>query len=123
MEPGTLVQKFGDQIHISIQMMDQFRFELHRAIIILENGAAFAYGQLQEFQGQTNVAESGFIELTDTNKLKPMFIDDLRGELSEEEGQFGIFGTFQLMQNSLEERKQSISIIMFGMHMQLRQVV
>jgi hypothetical protein len=26
-----------------------FCFELHRAVIILENGAVFAYGQLQEF--------------------------------------------------------------------------
>ncbi|KAA6369179.1 MAG: hypothetical protein EZS28_035293 [Streblomastix strix] len=74
-----------------------FSFELHRAIVILENGAVFAYGQLQEFQGWANVAENGFIELTDTSKMKPCFIDGLRGELSEVEGQFGIFGTFHVV--------------------------
>ncbi|KAA6378763.1 MAG: hypothetical protein EZS28_025711 [Streblomastix strix] len=74
-----------------------FSFELHRAIIILENGAVFAYGQLQEFQGWADVAENGFIELTDTAKMKPMFIDELRGSLSGEEGTFGIFGTFHVI--------------------------
>ncbi|KAA6371740.1 MAG: hypothetical protein EZS28_032734, partial [Streblomastix strix] len=74
-----------------------FCFELHRAIIILENGAVFAYGPLQEFQGWPNVPENGFIELTDTAKMKPCFIDGLRGELSDAEGQFGIFGTFHVV--------------------------
>ncbi|KAA6392825.1 MAG: hypothetical protein EZS28_011653 [Streblomastix strix] len=72
----------------------QFSFELHRAIVILENGAVFAYGQLNEFQGWPNVPENGFIELTDTAKMKPCFLDELRGELSGTEGPFGIFGTF-----------------------------
>ncbi|KAA6396268.1 MAG: hypothetical protein EZS28_008204 [Streblomastix strix] len=74
-----------------------FSFELHRAIIILENGAVFAYGQLQEFQGWANVAENGFIELTDTAKMKPVFLDELRGGLSGAEGTFGIFGTYHVV--------------------------
>ncbi|KAA6403767.1 MAG: hypothetical protein EZS28_000705 [Streblomastix strix] len=74
-----------------------FCFELHRAIIILENGAVFAYGQLQEFQGWPNIPENGFIELTDTAKMKPFFLDELRGSLSGAEGQFGIFGTFHVV--------------------------
>ncbi|KAA6402948.1 MAG: hypothetical protein EZS28_001527 [Streblomastix strix] len=75
----------------------QFSFELHRAIIILENGAVFAYGQLHEFQGWPNIPQIGFIELTDSNKMKPCFIDKLRGGLPGADGTFGIFGSFHVV--------------------------
>ncbi|KAA6400201.1 MAG: hypothetical protein EZS28_004270 [Streblomastix strix] len=74
-----------------------FNFELHRAIIILENGAVFAYGQLHEFQGWPNVAENGFIESTDRIKMKQCFLDELRGGLSGAEGAFGVFETFHVV--------------------------
>ncbi|KAA6397485.1 MAG: hypothetical protein EZS28_006989 [Streblomastix strix] len=36
-------------------------------------------------------------ELTDTNKMKPKFIDEVRGQLSDEVGPFGVFGTFHVV--------------------------
>ncbi|KAA6360844.1 MAG: hypothetical protein EZS28_043630, partial [Streblomastix strix] len=75
----------------------QLCFELYCAIIILENGAVFAYGKLHDFQSYPNIPENGFIELTDTAKMKPMFLDELRGSLSGAQGTFGIFGTFHVV--------------------------
>ncbi|KAA6374747.1 MAG: hypothetical protein EZS28_029726 [Streblomastix strix] len=74
-----------------------FNFEQHIAIVILDNGAVFAYEHVHEFQGQPNVSDSELIELTDTNKINPIYIDGLRVELSGTEGQFGIFGTYHVV--------------------------
>jgi hypothetical protein len=35
--------------------------------------------------------------LTDSKKLKPTFIKEIRGELSEAEGKYGVFGTFKVV--------------------------
>ncbi|KAA6379120.1 MAG: hypothetical protein EZS28_025353 [Streblomastix strix] len=93
MELWTVEQNNGDQIRISIQIMDQFK------VLMIQNGAVFAYGQLDDFQGWSNVPYNGFIELTDTAKMKPVFLDELRGALSGAEGTFGIFGSFHIVKN------------------------
>ncbi|KAA6373005.1 MAG: hypothetical protein EZS28_031468, partial [Streblomastix strix] len=75
----------------------QFCIEGNRAIVILENGAVFAYGDLHLFRSYPNLPIDGFIELTDSNNLKPIFSEDILGDLSGAEGQFGIFGTYQVV--------------------------
>ncbi|KAA6379545.1 MAG: hypothetical protein EZS28_024929 [Streblomastix strix] len=75
----------------------QFCFELHLAIIILENGAVFAYGPLSTFKHWDNIPDDGFIELTDSTRIQPRFVDEIRGKLSGSQGQYGIFGTFHVV--------------------------
>lgn len=65
--------------------------------MILENGAVFAYGNLYNFLDWPNVPENGFIELTDSDKMKPKCVDYLRGTVSKAEGRFGMFGTFHIV--------------------------
>ncbi|KAA6388717.1 MAG: hypothetical protein EZS28_015755 [Streblomastix strix] len=75
----------------------QFSFELHLAIIILENGAVFAYGPLHDYQSYPDIPDNGFIELTDSSKMKYLFVDEIRGSVSRSEGQYGIFGTHHVV--------------------------
>ncbi|KAA6400494.1 MAG: hypothetical protein EZS28_003978 [Streblomastix strix] len=75
-----------------------YAWEGHRAIIILQNGAVFAYGQLQELQSYDNkIPVEGIIELTDSKRFSPKFSDKLRGQISNDVGQFGIFGTHKVI--------------------------
>ncbi|KAA6374364.1 MAG: hypothetical protein EZS28_030110 [Streblomastix strix] len=83
---------------VGLSRIRNFCFELHTAVIILENGAVFAYGQIQEFQSWDNIAADGFIVLTDSSRLKLRFDDELRGSVPGGQGPFGIFGTFHVVQ-------------------------
>jgi hypothetical protein len=71
----------------------EFVFDNVHAIIILDNGAVFCFGSIQEFQsyGLSGV-QMGFCELTDSTVFKPHFIDPLCGEEDKSEGPYGIFG-------------------------------
>ena len=72
----------------------EITFDAIHVIIILENGAVFAFGAIQEFNAyDPSLPQDGFIELTDSHHFQPRFVESLCGSLSASEGPYGIFGT------------------------------
>ncbi|KAA6365301.1 MAG: hypothetical protein EZS28_039172 [Streblomastix strix] len=61
-------------------------------IIILENGAVF-------IQDESYIDKFQFTDLTYSSKMKPKFIDQVCGQLSDEIGPFGVFGTFHVVKD------------------------
>ncbi|KAK2940648.1 hypothetical protein BLNAU_24447 [Blattamonas nauphoetae] len=65
-----------------------FYFEDVRQYYILENGAVFLT-EAGPMQGD------GLIEITDSTKFKPKYLDCIRGNIPQQEGPYGVFGTFK----------------------------
>ncbi|KAK2957450.1 hypothetical protein BLNAU_7606 [Blattamonas nauphoetae] len=73
-----------------------FSFEGQTAIILLENGAVFLYGKLDDMLAYNpSVDAEGILELTDSSKFNPKFEPTLSGDLNNAAGSYGIFGTFK----------------------------
>ncbi|KAK2949080.1 hypothetical protein BLNAU_16000 [Blattamonas nauphoetae] len=75
-----------------------FYFEDLRQYYILENGAVFLTGCRQDFLSHPeagNMQGDGLIEITDSTKFKPKYLDCIRGAIPQTEGPYGVFGTFK----------------------------
>lgn len=71
-----------------------FVFDALHVLIMLENGAVFVFGNLQDFSAyDREIPTDGFIEITDSSKYKPKFVESLCGSVERKEGKYGIFGT------------------------------
>ncbi|KAA6391724.1 MAG: hypothetical protein EZS28_012751 [Streblomastix strix] len=107
------------QSSIGGSRISKFTVEPRRATVILQNGAVFILGDVEEFRsfwrgGQTwgnsviggesvNVEDIeggkgawGLLEITDSRRFVPLFSVDLRGKIAEKQGNFGIFGEHKI---------------------------
>ena len=84
------------QTSLGKSRVKSFSFDAIHVIIIFENGAVWAFGSIQEFAGyHRSIPSDGFVELTDSSKLKPHFFDCTSDGIPEEEGPYGIFGKYK----------------------------
>ncbi|KAK2948160.1 hypothetical protein BLNAU_16869 [Blattamonas nauphoetae] len=75
-----------------------FYFEDVRQYYILENGAVFLTGYRLDFLSRPEAGPmqgDGLIEITDSTKFKPKYLDCIRGNIPQQEGPYGVFGTFK----------------------------
>ena len=84
------------QTSLGKSRVKDFSFDASHVIIVFENGAVWAFGSIQEFAGyHSSISSDGFVELTDSSKLKTRYFDCTCGDLPKEEGQYGIFGKYK----------------------------